>query len=138
MKKFCGEFKKFLLRGNVLDLAVAVIIGASFQAIVSSLVNDIISPILGLFGGVDFTGFVAKINGVEIKYGAFITAVIQFVILAFVIFLLIKLVNKVMNFAKQKEEKIITTKKCPYCCSEIDINAIKCPHCVSDLIMEEK
>lgn len=142
MKKFLNEFKAFIMRGNVLDLAVAVIIGAAFQAIISSLVDDIISPILGLFGGIDFKSFVLDINGVQIKYGSFITAVINFLIMAFVIFLIIKGIAKVSELGKkltkkEEEEEAPTTKKCPYCCSEIDIKATRCPHCTS-VIEEEK
>lgn len=140
MKKFLNEFKAFIMRGNVLDLAVAVIIGAAFQSIISSLVDDIISPVLGLFGGVDFKGFVLNLNGVEIRYGAFITAVINFLIMALVIFLIIKCITKVSELGKKlakKEEakKEPTTKKCPFCCSEIDIKATRCPHCTS--VIEE-
>lgn len=140
MKKFLNEFKAFIMRGNVLDLAVAVIIGAAFQSIISSLVDDIISPVLGLFGGVDFKGFVLNLNGVEIRYGAFITAVINFMIMALVIFLIIKGITKVSELGKKlakKEEakKEPTTKTCPFCCSEIDIKATRCPHCTS--VLEE-
>ncbi|MCQ4022176.1 MULTISPECIES: large conductance mechanosensitive channel protein MscL [unclassified Ruminococcus] len=141
MKKFLNEFKAFIMRGNVLDLAVAVIIGAAFQAIISSLVDDIISPILGLFGGVDFKAFVLDINGVQIKYGSFITAVINFLIMALVIFLIIKGINKITELGKklskkEEEEAAPTTKICPFCCSEIDIKASRCPHCTS--VLEEK
>lgn len=140
MKKFLNEFKAFIMRGNVLDLAVAVIIGAAFQSIISSLVDDIISPVLGLFGGVDFKGFVLNLNGVEIRYGAFITAVINFLIMALVIFLIIKGIAKVSELGKklakkEEEKKEPTTKKCPFCCSEIDIKATRCPHCTS--VIEE-
>lgn len=140
MKKFLNEFKAFIMRGNVLDLAVAVIIGAAFQSIISSLVDDIISPVLGLFGGVDFKGFVLNLNGVEIRYGAFITAIINFMIMALVIFLIIKGITKVSELGKKlakKEEakKEPTTKTCPFCCSEIDIKATRCPHCTS--VLEE-
>ena len=134
MKKFLGEFKEFIMRGNVLDLAVGVIIGAAFQAIVTSLTTDIISPILGIFGGMNFDSLVLEFNGVTIGYGKFITAIINFLIMAFVIFLLVKFVNKVMSIGKKPEpKKDPTTKKCPYCCSEIDIKATKCPHCTSDI-----
>lgn len=131
MKKFFEEFKAFILRGNVLDLAVAVIVGGAFQQIVNSLVNDIISPIIGLFGKADFSEFVLIINNVEIKYGAFFTAIIQFLIMSFIIFLLIKLINKVMQTGK-KEEKL-STKKCVYCITDIDLKATKCPNCTADL-----
>ena len=137
MKKFLREFREFALKGNVMDLAVGVIIGGAFQNIVKSLTGDIISPIIGLFANTDFSNFVLKIRGVEIKYGAFITAVINFVIMAFIIFLLIKGINKLSAISHKKEEveEAVepTTKKCPYCMSEIAIEATKCPHCTSDL-----
>lgn len=137
MKKFLREFREFALKGNVMDLAVGVIIGGAFQNIVKSLTGDIISPIIGLFANTDFSNFVLKIRGVEIKYGAFITAVINFVIMAFIIFLLIKGINKLSAISHKKEEveeaAEPTTKKCPYCMSEIAIEATKCPHCTSDL-----
>ena len=102
----------------MLDLAVGVIIGAAFQAIVTSLTSDIISPILGIFGGVNFDQFQVTINGATIMYGKFITAVINFLIMAFVIFLIVKLVNKVMSLGKKPEsEEAPTTKKCPFCFS---------------------
>ena len=103
MKKFFNEFKTFIMRGNVLDLAVGVIIGAAFQAIVTSLTNDIISPILGIFGGMNFDNLSIDINGATLAYGKFITAVINFLIMAFIIFLIVKLVNKVMSFGKKKK-----------------------------------
>ena len=137
MKNFFNEFKKFIMRGNVIDLAVGVIIGAAFQAIVTSLTTDIISPILGIFGGMNFDQLSFEINGAVIGYGKFLTAVINFLIMAFVIFLLVKLINKIMSFGKKPVEKKITTKKCPYCCSEIDIKATKCPHCTSDVPVEK-
>ncbi len=135
MKKFLQEFKAFAMRGNVLDLAVGVIIGGAFQKIVTSLVGDIISPLLGLFGGMDFTAHIWKIGEVEIKYGAFITAVIDFVIMAFIIFLLVKGINKIMTLGAKKQEEVeeATTKQCPYCMSDIAIHASRCPHCTSTL-----
>lgn len=137
MKKFFAEFKEFVMRGNVLDLAVGVIIGAAFQAIVTSLTSDIISPILGIFGGMNFDQLSFTINGATICYGKFITAVINFLIMAFIIFLIVKLVNKVMSIGKKPEpKKEPTTKKCPFCFSEIDIKATKCPHCTSDIPAE--
>lgn len=139
MKKFFAEFKTFIMRGNVLDLAVGVIIGAAFQGIVTSLTNDIISPILGLFGGMNFDQYSLSINGVNIAYGKFITAIINFIIMAFVIFLIVKLVNKIMSIGKKPVAKPEpTTKKCEFCCSEIDIKATKCPHCTSDLSADKK
>lgn len=138
MKKFFSEFKEFVMRGNVLDLAVGVIIGAAFQAIVTSLTSDVISPILGIFGGMNFDQLTLEINGATICYGKFITALINFIIMAFIIFLIVKLVNKVMSFGKKPVEEVPTTKKCPYCLSEIDINATKCPHCTSDIPANEE
>ena len=138
MKKFLEEFKTFALRGNVLDMAVGVIIGGAFQAIVSSLTNDVISPILGIAGKMDFSQFILVINGSEIRYGAFITAIINFIIMALIIFCLIKGINKLADLSKKEEPKkeepaAPTTKKCPYCLSEIPIAATKCAHCTSDL-----
>lgn len=138
MKKFLGEFKEFALRGNVLDLAVGVIIGSAFQGIVKSLVDDVISPVIGLFARKDFSSLVIQLFGVDIKYGAFITAVINFLIMAFLIFLLVKGMNKLSNLGKKQkeEEKEVTTKECSFCCSEISIKATRCPNCTS--ILEEK
>lgn len=138
MKKFLDEFKTFALRGNVLDMAVGVIIGGVFQAIVSSLTNDVISPILGIAGKMDFSQFILIINGSEIRYGAFITAIINFIINAFIIFCLVKAINKLSEMGKKEEPKkeepaAPTTKKCPYCLSEIPIAATKCAHCTSDV-----
>lgn len=134
-KKFFGEFKQFALRGNVMDLAIGVIIGAAFQAIINSLVNDVLSPIIGLVAQTDLSYLVLNLNGVDIKYGAFLTAVINFIIMVFVIFLLVKGMNALANLGRHKEEAkpVPTTKKCPYCLSEIDIKATRCPHCTSDL-----
>ena len=160
MKKgngFFSEFKKFILRGNVIDLAVGVIIGGAFQAIVNSLVNDIVSPVISLATkGINFadkfivltmdevsfpTLEAAKEAGyATLNYGSFITAVINFLIMATVIFLLVKGINKISDMGKKKEEEAPaapTTKTCPYCKSEIAIEAVKCPNCTSDLPEEE-
>lgn len=132
------EFKVFIMRGNVLDLAVGVIIGAAFQAIVTSLTNDVISPILGIFGGMNFDNLSIDINGATLAYGKFITAVINFLIMSLVIFLIVKLVNKVLSLGKKKKpEEEPKTKVCPFCMSEINIKATKCPHCTSDLPIEQ-
>ena len=132
MKKFFQEFKEFAMRGNVVDLAVGVIIGGAFQKIVSSLVDDMISPIIGLVAKTDLSALVVNIFGVDIKYGSFLTAIINFLIMAFVIFVLVKTLNKIASLGKHKEEpKAPTTKKCPFCQSEIDIKATRCPHCTS-------
>lgn len=139
MKKFFNEFKTFALRGNVLDLAVGVIIGGAFQGIVKSLVDDVISPVIGLFAKEDFSNLVFTISDVNIRYGAFITAVINFIIMAFLIFLLVKGMNKLSSLGTKKVEeptKEVTTKECPMCCSEISIKAVRCPQCTS--ILEEQ
>lgn len=139
MKKFLDEFKTFALRGNVIDLAVGVIIGGAFQAIVKSLTEDILMPLVGLFVRLDFKDLTFTLLDVEIRYGAFITATINFLIMAFLIFLLVKGMNKLAEFGKKKEEIVeeITTKTCPYCLSEIAIGAARCPHCTSILELGE-
>ena len=136
MKKngFWSEFRQFIAKGNVMNLAVGVIIGAAFQAITNSLVNDIISPVIGLFASADMSAWSVMIGGAEIRYGAFLTAIINFLIMALVIFLLVKFLNRIMAIGKKPEPKAEpTTKKCPFCCSEIAIEATRCPHCTSEL-----
>jgi large conductance mechanosensitive channel len=135
MKKFLKEFKEFALRGNVMNLAVGVIMGAAFQGIVTSLTDNIISPIIGLFAGQNFDALQIELFGVTIQYGAFLTSVVNFVIMAFVIFLLISAINKVLSIGKKDEAAAeqATTKKCPYCLSEIHIEATRCPACTSQL-----
>lgn len=136
MKKngFWSEFRQFIAKGNVMNLAVGVIIGAAFQAITNSLVNDIISPVIGLFASADMSAWSVMIGGAEIRYGAFLTAIINFLIMALVIFLLVKILNRIMAIGKKPEPKAEpTTKKCPFCCSEIAIEATRCPHCTSEL-----
>ncbi len=150
-KGFISEFKTFIMRGNVIDLAVGVIIGGAFQKIVNSLVNDIVMPLISLLtGGIDFsnwffvlgegdfaTAAAAKEAGVAtLNYGTFLSTALDFLIMAFVIFLIIKGINSVTEkFKKEKTEEPAapTTKVCPYCKSEIDIAATKCPHCTSDV-----
>ncbi len=134
MKSFIKEFKEFVSRGNVMDMAVGIIIGGAFTAIVTSLVNDIIMPLISLLtGGFDFSSLCIVLGEGEgaatFNYGAFIAAVINFLIIAIVIFCIIKAMNK---FVKKKEEAP-TTKDCPYCCEKISIKATKCPHCGSEL-----
>ena len=134
MKNFINEFKEFALKGNAFEMAVGIIIGAAFTAIVTSLVDDIISPLIGLFVKVDFNHLVGTVMGVEIKYGAFIMAIINFLIVALVLFSIIKAMNKAANVAKkEEEEEAPTTKVCPFCKSEIDIEATRCPNCTSEL-----
>ena len=135
---FIKEFKEFVSRGNVMDMAVGVIIGGAFSSIVSSLTDDIINPILGMFGGMDFSDLTLKLgtgeNAATLRYGAFITAVINFLIIALVLFCMIKAMNKAAALAKKPEEPAApTTKICPYCKSEIPVDATKCPHCTSEL-----
>ena len=158
MKKIAGEFKVFIMRGNVMDLAVGVIIGGAFQTIVNAFINDLIMPFIGLLtGGINFNEqfIILKLpEGVEASqvtyanaselgasiwgYGAFITAVINFLIMALVVFLLVKGINKLSKIGKKKEEEAApTTKKCPHCCEEVNINATKCPHCTGDIPAEE-
>ncbi len=137
MKGFVEEFKKFIMRGNVLDMAVGIIIGGAFTAIVTSLVEDIISPILGLFGTANLADMAVNIKGdVNLRIGAFITAIINFLLIALVLFLIIKTINKASEAVKKPEEEAPaapTTKMCPYCKSEIAIEATRCPHCTSQL-----
>ena len=140
-----NEFKKFVMRGNVLDLAVAVIIGVAFGAIVVSFVNDILMPPIGLLlGGVDFSNLFISLDGQSypslaaaqeagaptINYGVFINTVINFLIIAFAIFLIVRLASRM-----QKEEAPgePTTKECPHCISTIPIRATRCPNCTSQL-----
>lgn len=135
-----AEFKKFIFRGNVLDMAVGVIIGGAFTAIVTSLNTDIITPLLSVIGGTDFSYLTATLgsgaNAPVLTYGNFITAVINFLITAVVIFCLIKSINTATDkLSKKKEEAPAepTTKDCPYCMSKIAIKATRCPNCTSVL-----
>jgi len=152
MKDMIGEFKKFIMRGNVIDMAVGIIIGGAFTKIVNSMVADILMPPLGLLlGKVDFSNwFVVIKEGAEkagpyttmeaaqaagattLNLGLFLNAVISFIIVAFCVFMLIKGINK-LNAPKEAAPAPVTTKKCPYCCSEIALEATKCPHCTSEL-----
>ena len=134
MKKFLQEFKAFALRGNVLDLAVGVLIGGAFSSLVTSLTQNILSPIIGLLGGANFDDYVLRINGATIQYGAFITAVINFLIMAFLVFLIVKGIHKLESLGRRKETPAApATKTCPFCRTQIDIQATRCPHCTSQL-----
>lgn len=130
-KGFIGEFKEFISRGNVMDMAIGVIIGGAFSAIVTSLVEDVITPLIGLIGGSqDFSGI--KVGPVML--GNFINAIINFLFIALVLFCIIKAFNKARELtSKPKEEAAPTTKICPFCKSEIAIDATRCPHCTSEL-----
>ena len=138
------EFKEFSMRGNLLDMAVGIILGVAFGSIISSLVNDIIMPPIGLaLGGIDFANLFITLRGgpftsvaaakaagaPTINYGIFINTIINFLIIAFVIFLLIRQVNRM----QRKPEATPTTKPCPYCLSTIPLKAVRCPNCTSDL-----
>lgn len=149
---FFGEFKKFIMRGNVIDLAVGVIVGGAFQAIVKSLVDDVVMPVISLATkGINFADLFIALDGNDyatlaaaqeagaatLNYGNFISAVLNFLIMAFVVFLLVKGINAIAEKAKKPEAPAApaepTTKECPYCKSEIAIGATKCPNCTSDL-----
>ena len=140
-KGFIGEFKDFISRGNAMDMAVGVIIGTAFSGIVTSLTEDIISPILGLFGGMNFDRLSVNILGeVTLNYGKFITAIVNFLIMALIIFFIMKAVNtleaqaaRLARLGKEQEAPALTTKICPFCKSEIPIDATRCAHCTSEL-----
>lgn len=148
MKKFVGEFKTFIMRGNVIDMAVGVAVGAAFSSIVNSMVQDIIMPVVSLLTGkVDFTNLFIALDGNEyatldaakaatsvVAYGSFIQAVVQFLIIAFSVFVVVKFINKLRSpFDKKEEPAAPTTKVCPFCKSEVNIEAVKCMHCASEL-----
>ena len=127
------EFKEFVLRGNVMDLAVGVIIGGAFGKIIASLVNDILMPLIGLLiGGIDFTGLAFTVGGATVAYGLFINNLIDFLIIALVIFLMVKAVNRMQKPAPAPAAEP-TTKECPHCFSVISIKATRCPNCTSEL-----
>ena len=138
---FVKDFKAFIMRGNILDMAVGVIIGGAFTAIVTSLNKDIISPLLSLIGGTDFSYLQVILGEGEeapiLLYGNFITAVINFLITALVIFIILRIITKAFAKFQKKEEPAApaapTTKECPYCKSQIAIAATRCPHCTSQL-----
>ena len=137
MKVF-KDFKDFISKGNVMDMAVGIIVGGAFTAIVSALTDNIINPLIGSIFKMDFSELAVTINGAELKYGAFIMAVINFIIIAFVLFLIVKGMNTLRAKAEEKkkkeeEEAAPTTKVCPFCKSEVSIDATRCPHCTSEL-----
>lgn len=132
MKKFFKEFEAFALRGNVMDLAVGVIIGGAFQNIVNSLVNDIITPLLNLVVLTEFNDLTLTIGTASVKYGQFITNVINFILMAFVIFLIVKGLNKLGGLGNKKDEKPVVYI-CPYCRSVVDKQATRCPDCTAEM-----
>ncbi len=141
------EFKEFIMRGNIMDMAVGVIIGGAFQKIVTSLVEDIIMPLITMATGkVDFSELVANVGSTSIKYGSFISTIIDFLIVGLSLFVAIKAFNnlskaRTLGRKKGKKDEVPAepeTKICPYCCSEIRYKATKCPHCTSDISETEK
>ena len=134
MKKFLDEFKAFALKGNVMDMAVGVLIGGAFSGIVTSFTDNFINPIIACIGGAEVQGKLHLIGDNYIDYGAFLTAVINFLIMAFIIFLLMKTINKIMSLGQKKEEAAPLTRKCPYCLGDVPIEAKKCMHCTSDIL----
>lgn len=136
MKKIIAEFKEFINRGNVVDMAVGIMIGGAFKAIVDALVANLISPLIGVLFKRDFSTLSFTINGVTFQYGALIMAIVNFLIIAVVLFTIIKVMNSLRDIGKKKEEEVPaepTTKVCPYCKSEIAIDATRCPHCTSEV-----
>ncbi len=148
MKNVLKEFKEFAIKGNMIDLAVGIIIGAAFGGVVNSLVNDVLMPPLGLLiGKVDFTNLFitiwgnhfhtlaeSKANGsVTLNYGLFVNTLINFLLVAFAVFLLVKQVNRIKKKLIAETPAAVTIKECEYCHSEININATRCPHCTSEL-----
>ncbi len=136
MKKIIAEFKEFINRGNVVDMAVGIMIGGAFKAIVDALVANLISPLIGVLFKRDFSALSFTINGVTFQYGALIMAIVNFLIIAVVLFTIIKVMNSLRDIGKKKEEEVPaepTTKVCPYCKSEIAIDATRCPHCTSEV-----
>lgn len=143
MKKFLQEFKQFISKGNVMDLAVGVIIGGAFSSIVTSLTDNIIKPLINCIGGAEIQGKIHLIGENYIDYGAFLSAVINFLIMALIIFCMVKIVNKAVELGKRlereqpKEPENPVIKICPFCKSEIPVDAVKCCHCTSDIPGEE-
>lgn len=128
------EFRDFAVRGNVIDLAVGVIIGGAFGKIVGSLVNDILMPLIGLaLGGINFAELSITVGEAAVKWGAFVQTVIDFIIIAFVIFLIVKAANKTKKEEPAAAPAEPTTKECPFCLTEIAIKATRCPNCTSQL-----
>jgi large conductance mechanosensitive channel len=124
------EFREFAIRGNVMDLAVAVIIGGAFGKIITSLVNDVLMPLIGLvLGGVNFSELAITVGSAVVKWGAFVQSIVDFIIIAFVIFLLVRAMNRL----KKEEPVTPTTKECPQCFTTIPLKAARCPNCTSQL-----
>lgn len=138
MRKILNEFKTFISRGNVIDMAVGVIIGGAFTAIVNSLVEDLLNPLLGLItGGVDFSTLSITLgegeNAAVLAYGSFLSAIINFLLIAVVLFMIIRTINKLHRNKIEDVPAEAKTKICPFCKSEIAVDASRCPHCTSEL-----
>lgn len=137
MKALINDFKDFISRGNILDMAVGIIIGGAFTSIVKSLVDDILNPLLGIFGGKNFDLLTTKLGDeVVLYYGKFLTAIVNFLIMAFIVFLLMKAVNCFTAKYNKEAPPMKVTKICPYCKSEVHIDAKICPHCTSKIEFE--
>ncbi len=146
MKGFIDEFKQFIMRGNVMDMAVGVVVGSAFSGIVNSIVQDIIMPIISLITGkIDFSNLFIALDGKHydtlaqakeatsvVAYGSFIQTVVQFLIIAFSIFLVVRGINRLRGYT-QADGEVVETRECPYCKSQIHIDAIKCPCCASEI-----
>jgi large conductance mechanosensitive channel len=125
------EFREFAIRGNVVDLAVAVIIGGAFGKIVTSLVDNIIMPLIGLLiGGVDFKSLAIQVGSAKVEYGLFLQNIVDFIIIAFVIFLIVRAIN---STKKPAPAAALTTKECPHCFTTIPLKATRCPNCTTQL-----
>lgn len=142
MRKIFNEFKTFISRGNVIDMAVGVIIGSAFTAIVNSLVEDLLNPLLGLItGGVDFSTLSITLgegeNAAVLAYGSFLSAIINFLLIAVVLFMIIRTINKLHRNKIEDVPAEAKTKICPFCKSEIAVDASRCPHCTSELFSKD-
>jgi len=151
--KIISELNEFILRGNMIDLAVGVIVGGAFNNIVKALVDDVVMPFISIFTGkIDYSNYFIALDGNEyatldaanaagvsvIKYGSFISDVINFLIMAIIVFFMVKGINSLRRLGKTEEPKAPTTKKCPFCITDIDINATRCPHCTSVIPEEDE
>jgi large conductance mechanosensitive channel len=135
MRTWATEFKQFLLRGNVIDLAVAFVIGAAFAALVQAAVADLLTPLVAaIFGQPDFSALSFTVNGSEFRYGHFLNVLIAFVTIAFVVFFfVVKPINRLMELSRRRESPDPTTRKCPECLSEIPVDARRCAFCTSEV-----
>ncbi len=136
IRGFFGEFKEFALRGNVMSMAVGLLIGGAFSGLVTSLTANIITPLINCFGTVnaeDTAKLAWTFRGQTFEFGIFLGDIINFIIMAFIIFLIVKAMNALANIGKKEEKPAPATKKCPYCKSDIPLDAVKCPHCTSDI-----